>query len=84
MENEATKVCDPAVPTGFLQEDNGNNSMMRLMSVVCLLAALAVSGIMVLKSDPGFNGLYIFTTYMIAAFAPKAVQKFAEQKMPVK
>jgi hypothetical protein len=54
---------------GFFQEDNGNKSSMRLMSFTAILRA----------SD---EGIYITFGFLIGAFAPKAVQKFAETKLP--
>ena len=61
------------------EDDNGNMSSMRVMSFIALLAAIGlaiapfISG---QKSDP-IHVLY----FLIGAFAPKAVQKFAERKI---
>ncbi|MGR9108706.1 MAG: hypothetical protein ACU843_17445 [Gammaproteobacteria bacterium] len=69
---------------GFFQEDNGNHSSMRLMCFTALIAAI-VFGLLtlLLKSDNG-NGIYVTFGFLISAFAPKAVQKFAEQKVPTR
>lgn len=67
---------------GFLQEDNGNNSSMRLMSFVALIASIVFGLITILHKDAGVNGLYITFGFLLAAFAPKALQKFAEKRIP--
>lgn len=56
---------------------------MRLMSMVALLAAIAF-GLITLIHDQAnaANGLYLTASFLIAAFAPKALQKFAEAKFP--
>jgi hypothetical protein len=66
---------------------------MRLMCMMALITAIILSGLVVAQSlqqsarggvyqprDP--EVLYIIFGFLIAAFAPKAVQKFAEQKLP--
>ena len=73
----------PARKLGFLEDHQGNASSMRLMSVVALLASIAFGGLSLLgpaKDNP--NGLYVTTAFLIAAFAPKALQKFAESRFP--
>jgi len=69
---------------GFLEDDRGNPSSMRLMSVVALIASIAFGLITVMHpvASQNTNGLYITMAFLIAAFAPKAVQKFAEAKFP--
>ena len=60
-----------------LQDDKGNVSSMRLMSFIALLTAIALAVAPFFlegDSDP-IHVLYFLT----AAFAPKAVQKFAER-----
>ena len=71
---------------GFFQEENGSNSSMRLMCFLALIAA-TMFGVLTIHlnsngNSDGGNGLYITFGFLIAAFAPKAVQKFAEQKLP--
>ena len=67
--------------TGYLTDHSGQPSSMRLMSIVALLAAIAFGLIVMFyaKADDA-NGLYLTTSFLIAAFAPKALQKFAESK----
>jgi hypothetical protein len=59
------------------QEDNGKYSTMRAMSFIALIAAI-VFGAMTMTSKDS-EGKYITTAFLVAAFAPKAVQKFAER-----
>ena len=68
---------------GFLDDHHGNASSMRLMSAVALMTSIAFGFLSLLgpaKDDP--NALYITTAFLIAAFAPKALQKFAEARFP--
>lgn len=69
---------------GFLDDHQGNASSMRLMSFTALLAAIAFGVITLYKfqSAPSADGLYLTTAFLIAAFAPKALQKFAEANFP--
>lgn len=67
---------------GFFEEDNGNKSSMRLMSFTALLASISFGLITILLEGSDSDGVYITFGFLIAAFAPKAVQKFAEQKIP--
>ncbi|MEG4861423.1 hypothetical protein QUB75_29095 [Microcoleus sp. K1-B6] len=61
----------------FFQENNGNYSAMRAMSFIALIAAI-VFGVITINSKNA-DGKYITTSFLVAAFAPKAVQKFAER-----
>lgn len=82
---------------GFLEESPGNHSSMRLMCMMSLITAIILSGLVVAQSlqqsgsqasagnlNPPRNPeiIYIIYGFLISAFAPKAVQKFAEQKIP--
>jgi hypothetical protein len=83
--------------TGFLEESPGNHSSMRMMCMMSLITAIILSALVVTQSlqqsgsqtsagnlNPPRNPeiLYIIYGFLISAFAPKAVQKFAEQKIP--
>ena len=71
----------PPPKPGFLDDHQGNASSMRLMSVIALIASIAFGVFSLLgpaRDDP--NALYITTAFLIAAFAPKALQKFAEAR----
>ena len=67
---------------GFLQDDEGHNSSMRLMSLVALIAAI-MFGILTMRSNStqarNTDGTMITFSFLIAAFTPKALQKFAEK-----
>ncbi len=69
---------------GYLTDDEGHPSSMRLMSMVALVAAI-MFGVLTLLYDttPQGNGLYLTTAFLVGAFAPKALQKFAERKFPL-
>ena len=71
---------------GFLEDDRGNPSSMRLMSVISLIASIAFGLVSILHpvASKGANGLYITMAFLLAAFAPKALQKFAEMRVPKK
>jgi hypothetical protein len=79
MESEETQNTKK---TGYLEDHKGNPSSMRLMSVIALLASIAFGIIIILHpvASKGENGLYITIAFLLAAFAPKALQKFAESK----
>ena len=70
--------------TGFLEDHQGNASSMRLMSITALVASIGFGLISVLHpaARDDANGLYITMAFLLAAFAPKALQKFAEAKFP--
>lgn len=60
----------------FFQEDNGKYSTMRVMSFIALIAAIVFGAMTMVDKDS--EGKYITTAFLVAAFAPKAVQRFAE------
>lgn len=69
---------------GYLTDDEGHPSSMRLMSIVALMAAIAFGILTLLDgADHDYNGLYLTTAFLLGAFAPKALQKFAERKFPL-
>ena len=67
----------------YLTDDQGHPSSMRLMSMIALVAAI-VFGLLTLLHEKAndVNGLYLTASFLIAAFAPKALQKFAEAQFP--
>lgn len=50
---------------------------MRAMSFMALIAAIVFGAITITSNDP--DGKEITTAFLVAAFAPKAVQRFAER-----
>ena len=68
---------------GFLEEAGGKKSAMRAMSFIALMASIGFGLITLLHGDASRDtGLFITFGFLLAAFAPKAIQKFAEMKMP--
>ena len=78
---ESSTKSEPQQKPGFFQEDNGNSSSMRLMCFTALLASIGFGFLAILYKGANAEGVYITFGFLIAAFAPKAVQKFAEQKI---
>lgn len=68
-------------PVGFMQEDNGNYSSMRLMSLIALISAITFGGLALAKPEVKDVGINLTFSFLVAAFAPKSVQKFAETKV---
>ena len=70
--------------TGFLEESEGNQSTMRLMSVMFAVATIASSFITLFNSfEPNTDsttGIYITGMLAVIATCPKALQKFMEAK----
>jgi len=65
--------------TGFFEEKNGVKSSMRLMSFISLIAAMGLAGLTIYTNNQ--DGIILTFGFLLGAFAPKAVQKFAEQKV---
>ena len=64
----------------FLEEDNGNLSSMRLMNIIALIAAIVFGGYTLINPKVKDVGIELTNTFLLAAVAPKAVQKFIEKK----
>lgn len=64
---------------GWLTDDEGNPSSIRLLSVASFGAAVAF-GAMIAIGDVGTDRLELVIYFIVGAFAPKAVQKFAEKR----
>lgn len=68
--------------TGFLHENNGDKSSMRAMCFLSFIVAAVIALITILK--PGIEtstGIYLTISFLSGAFAPKAIQKWAEEKI---
>ena len=65
---------------GYLTDDTGNPSSMRLMSMLALVVAAVLAGVEVLGWGSGESKTELVLYFLVAAFAPKAVQKFAENR----
>lgn len=70
---------------GFLDESEGNRSSMRLFCFISLIASICFGLLTLLNEATNASiGLYMTMGFLLAAFAPKALQKFMEEKLPVK
>ena len=74
--NDVTKGLSQSVMT----DDHGNLSSMRLMSILALVVAALLALVQVMGWGSGDNNTELVLYFLIAAFAPKTVQKFAEKK----
>jgi len=70
--------------SGFLTEDNGKQSTIRLLSIFSFFAAVMFGLLAILRPDPLNNSLYITLFFGLGAYCPKAIQKFMETKIGVK
>ncbi len=82
MSDTNSQPTQPKKKTGLLEDHQGNPSSMRAMSFISLFASIAFGLITILHpaAAQNVNGIYITISFLIAAFAPKALQKFAEAK----
>lgn len=82
---DGAEVGAVGTPTS-LSDQTGKPSLMRRMSLASFVASVIVAFIMVLGDGPDSirsPDVYIFTAFLVAGFAPKAVQKFAETRFPM-
>jgi hypothetical protein len=79
--DEVTPLAIPptATPAGFLDEDNGNHSSMRLMCLMSLVSAIGYA-VMIKMGRYEMNqyDMIIFMAFLVGAFVPKSIQKLAE------
>ena len=78
---KATKEGQTKKTGSFFQDGNGNKSSMRLMSFIALIAGIIFGLITTLSGCTGPEGIYITFGFLLAAFVPNAIQKFAETKV---
>lgn len=64
--------------TKFMTDGDGNPSSMRLMSMLALIVAAVLACVEVFGWGAGGGKSELVLYFLVAAFAPKAVQKFAE------
>ena len=83
MEASITKQDNPETApqrrATFFQEDNGNLSSMRLMCFISLIAGILFGVLTIYTKNQ--DGIIVTFGFLLGAFAPKALQKFAEQKV---
>ena len=63
----------------FLSDDQGSPSCMRLMSMLALVVAAFLATVQVFEWGSDGDKTELILYFLVAAFAPKAVQKFAEK-----
>jgi len=66
--------------TRFITDDQGNVSSMRLMSLLALSVAASLAAVEVFGWGSCESKTELVLYFLVAAFAPKAIQKFAEKK----
>ncbi|MXZ28101.1 MAG: hypothetical protein F4222_08715 [Gammaproteobacteria bacterium] len=64
----------------FLSDNEGNPSSMRLMSMLSLIVAAGLALIEVMGWGECKGNTELVAFFVLGAFAPKAIQKFAERK----
>jgi hypothetical protein len=63
---------------GFLQDEHGNNSTMRLMCLMAMGAAIVFGAVVAWRGDPSGTGLYLVGLFLAAAMGGKVGQKALE------
>ena len=84
MSSEQGALAAASAPTvqrvkSWLTDDEGNPSAMRLLSVASFVVAVGF-GCTIAAGDVDSDRLELVIYFLVAAFAPKAVQKFAEKR----
>ena len=62
----------------YMRDESGKPSSMRLMSVLALLVAAALAFVEMFEWGSTESKSELVLYFLVAAFAPKAIQKFAE------
>ena len=70
----------PLTNAKFLQESNGKNSLMRLMSLFSFITAIIFGGVSLAKPDLSDTSTELTFMFLSAAFAPKVIQRFGENQ----
>lgn len=63
---------------GFFDESEGVKSSMRLMCFISLMIAASISFFSIWTKQLDVNVIAIVVLFVVGAFAPKAIQKYAE------
>ena len=64
---------------GFFEGAEGVKSSMRLMCFIALITGILLSFFIIWQKQLDVNSIALITIWVVAAFAPKAVQKYAEK-----
>lgn len=67
--------------TGFFEESPGQKSNIRLMSAAAMIVSMIIGLKLAFIDYITYNQLALLGIFIVAAFAPKVVQKFAESKI---
>ncbi len=78
-ETQTSKPAESNCCKRFFSDDRGNPSSMRLMSMLALIIAGCLAAVEVMGWGSGDSKAELVLYFLLAAFAPKAVQKFAEK-----
>jgi len=79
--NNITRLQDCKImKIGFFEEAEGVKSSMRMNCHISLWAGIAIALFSVATNQVDANTIALSTLFIVAAFAPKAIQKFAEVK----
>ncbi len=63
--------------TYFWEESPGVHSQARILSIVCMIYTFYITHLQIVNDNVSVE---LISLYLIASFAPKTIQKFAEQK----
>ena len=74
-----TETRNPTKCKNYLSDGQGNPSSMRLMSMLALLIAGGLAAVEIFEWGSSESKTELVLYFLVAAFAPKAVQKFAEK-----
>jgi hypothetical protein len=66
--------------TGFFEEAPGVKSLMRMQSFIALFIGASIAMFAIWTKQLDVNVISIVTLFIVAAFVPKAIQKYAEFK----
>lgn len=75
----------PKSRRGVLDDHSGKPSLTRRMSVASFVMAIVIAFIVLISEGPESirsPDVYIFSVFVLGAFAPKVVQRFAERSFP--
>ena len=65
----------------MFKDDKGKSSAMRVYSFLSLLYSFGASSYCIANNSLDGDALVLISMYVLGAFAPKAIKKFAELKV---
>ncbi|MDZ7766923.1 MAG: hypothetical protein U5K00_21325 [Melioribacteraceae bacterium] len=77
---DQNSAINPQQNKTYLSDDKGNKSLMRLMSFIALISAMIISAVILILDMISLHSVSLVSLFIFGAFAPKALQKFAEVK----